>query len=1315
MKNLFKLLIFLLPFLIIFGTVAAESAGPGNSGSGSSLGSVPEIVFTKEADSDVSVSEPEVPAHPSDCAQERREAEIEERLTSVKVPVDIDQAPQIASDHNAKLPFVVKTRPSDRDVSVAVNTQVTVVFNKAMDYLTINKSSIMVLDEVGASVDGNISYDSASYTATFSPRGIFAKNTTYSIFIPSYLVKDAEGNPLDRNLTVSFRTESREEVSKIYENRKTPRVVKNYPDVEATDVALDTYIMADFNMALAGSKVGEASITVNDGAKNIDGRAVYMDTEKQVLFIPGKNLEFGKVYRVTVNSGSIESLQGYKMTENYSWTFSTGKPRDEAPPEIVSTSPLDGSYDVTEGARITATFSEDIEPTSLGKYTMILSDGNQDIPGKVVYDKRTQKAAFVPLEKLKPGQKYNMLISTGVKDMAGNSLSKPREWTFTTKKPAAVEKPRVVKTYPGDQEKGVKIDSKIFVYFNKAMNEATCNVFNVQLTRGGKSIPVSTSFVKNGNFVTVIPLENLEYSTPYKLSVSSRVTDLDNQLLGTDFQFGFFTMEKPDTTPPDIVRIVPDDGSGNIALNSVVSARFTEPLAKTTISGDCMVVKNENGVMVPGSLQYDESENSLTFIPESRLEYQMKYVATVRDAIKDRAGNRLVSARTWSFTTLQAPDLTAPKIISCLPKPGEQMVPVNSFIQIVVSEKVKENAVNGKTFLLYDESGAEIAAAVTYDQVMRRVTITPRRNLEFGTSYKIVASKLLCDMASNYMKETFVSQFRTVPAPDRTRPELVSAKPDSGAINVSLKTPVSLSFSKKLDPLTVTSKNIFLRNENSRSEVPIEVVYNEKSRQIDIVPQEKLDYSTTYQAIVSRGVTDLAGNLFDSTIVLEFTTLDQPDVTPPEIRKIAPANSAKGVAVDSSVVIWFTKKIKDSTITENNISLMDVSGASRSDVFCRIAYDEKDLKAVVTPISKLKYSAKYKMVIKGITDVNGNALRDSQTVVFDTENEPDRDPPSVVSAWPRNNAKDVAPGSDIYVKFSEPIEPSSISADTFRITSKKDPVEFDVIYQPDSNAVVLKPTKPLAFDRLYTVEVLPEVADPSGNRLSSSYAFQFKTYEIPDLEKPKVKTVSPSNGAVAVSKHSQVQVVFSKKIKPSSANKYTIFITDELSGEQVDGKIIYEQSKNCAVFMPQEEFREGRTYRAAVTEGISDNAGNPIERGISWAFTVGQPKDNTKIGIVNSYPKNNELNVPVDAEVAITFSKQLNENTVNEYTIMISDGSRVVPGEVSIDPTGKKVVVKPKKKLKKNTNYIVTITNGLEDAGGQSISERQKLSFKTKI
>ncbi len=87
-------------------------------------------------------------------------------------------------------PTVSSTSPVADATGVAVDTTVSVTFSEAMDAVTITTSSF-TLD----SVSGSVSYDSGTYTATFTPSANLAANTTYTATL-STAITDVAGNPL---------------------------------------------------------------------------------------------------------------------------------------------------------------------------------------------------------------------------------------------------------------------------------------------------------------------------------------------------------------------------------------------------------------------------------------------------------------------------------------------------------------------------------------------------------------------------------------------------------------------------------------------------------------------------------------------------------------------------------------------------------------------------------------------------------------------------------------------------------------------------------------------------------------------------------------------------------------------------------------------------------------------------------------------------------------------------------------------------------------------------------------------------------------
>ncbi len=103
---------------------------------------------------------------------------------------------------------------------------------------------------------------------------------------------------------------------------------------------------------------------------------------------------------------------------------------DTTAPEVVCTNP--GSY-VTGWVvdkNITATFSEEMDRSTITTSTFTVKNGTTPVKGKVTFAGTT--ATFDPAGDLEKGTTYTATIAAGVKDLAGNALENSYEWSFTT-------------------------------------------------------------------------------------------------------------------------------------------------------------------------------------------------------------------------------------------------------------------------------------------------------------------------------------------------------------------------------------------------------------------------------------------------------------------------------------------------------------------------------------------------------------------------------------------------------------------------------------------------------------------------------------------------------------------------------------------------------------------------------------------------------------------------------------------------------------------------------------------------------------------
>jgi glucose/arabinose dehydrogenase len=101
---------------------------------------------------------------------------------------------------------------------------------------------------------------------------------------------------------------------------------------------------------------------------------------------------------------------------------------------VTSVSPTDGASGVAASTNVTATFSADINQSTLTSSTMTLSQGATSVPAALSYNATTRTATLDPNADLQAGQTYTATVvggAGGVKDTAGNTLAASKTWTFT--------------------------------------------------------------------------------------------------------------------------------------------------------------------------------------------------------------------------------------------------------------------------------------------------------------------------------------------------------------------------------------------------------------------------------------------------------------------------------------------------------------------------------------------------------------------------------------------------------------------------------------------------------------------------------------------------------------------------------------------------------------------------------------------------------------------------------------------------------------------------------------------------------------------
>jgi hypothetical protein len=136
-------------------------------------------------------------------------------------------------------------------------------------------------------------------------------------------------------------------------------------------------------------------------------------------------------YTATISTAA-EDVAGNNLAVPRTWSFTiTGSAPDTTQPTVLSTNPLDGATGVSASSNVVATFREAMNPSSVASSYTLRTSGGAAVPATVTMTSGNTIATLNPSADLTAGATYTATITTGATDVAGNSLTAPRTWSFT--------------------------------------------------------------------------------------------------------------------------------------------------------------------------------------------------------------------------------------------------------------------------------------------------------------------------------------------------------------------------------------------------------------------------------------------------------------------------------------------------------------------------------------------------------------------------------------------------------------------------------------------------------------------------------------------------------------------------------------------------------------------------------------------------------------------------------------------------------------------------------------------------------------------
>ena len=265
------------------------------------------------------------------------------------------------------VPAVTGQTPAPGSNNVAQTTAPTFTFNESMLPATIGFTLVSPSNQA---VNGAISYNDSSHTATFTASAPLAGSTTYTATINS--ATDVAGNSLAAPVTWSFTTAA----------PVLPVVISEIPTINGSNVPLASSVSVTFNESIVPSTLAFGMVDASNTP--VAGSVQYNAATDTATFAPAAALAPDSNYTVTVSSAA--DAVGDVMAAPLVWSFSTAS-ASPSPLNVTSETPSPNATGISIQSSVSAVFSEPIQSGTLN--FVLRDDKTNPIQATVTYNSAT--------------------------------------------------------------------------------------------------------------------------------------------------------------------------------------------------------------------------------------------------------------------------------------------------------------------------------------------------------------------------------------------------------------------------------------------------------------------------------------------------------------------------------------------------------------------------------------------------------------------------------------------------------------------------------------------------------------------------------------------------------------------------------------------------------------------------------------------------------------------------------------------------------------------------------------------------------------
>jgi hypothetical protein len=281
---------------------------------------------------------------------------------------------------------------------------------------------------------------------------------------------------------------------------------------------------------------------------------------------------------------------------------------DTTRPSVVLTVPSPGATDVTTNTRITATFSEAMDPASItvASFTVTNTTLGSPVTGTVDYSAAARTATFTPTGAVLAGNnQFAATITAAATDLSGNALAGntavaplagAHDWSFTTGGIGDLVAPTVTAITPADGSTGICRTKSVSATFSEPMDASTLTAATFGVTANGVAVPGIVSYDALSQVASFVPSDPAGFAagTAHLVTVVSGlngVKDLAGNALAADRTWTFSTGAQACLAPVNLRSAALFGAFGGAAgvtnqgINTVVGGNLGSTAACTLMTG----------------------------------------------------------------------------------------------------------------------------------------------------------------------------------------------------------------------------------------------------------------------------------------------------------------------------------------------------------------------------------------------------------------------------------------------------------------------------------------------------------------------------------------------------------------------------------------------------------------------------------------------------------------------------------------------------------------------------------------------------------